>query len=211
MEEEVTAVDPLARQDLTSKERKVILHEEGVAEAEVPQTLREQLRARLPESWSEQEITQFISTYIGKIPEEVLDAPAAEVEEIATLVEEVDDTTLPVSSLSRSGYTLDTHVIIDGRSVSLRAIYDAGQLVPTKVMVTEGSRRNPRRAIQYGARVVDRNLFFAVTEETYKSLSKAYPQTVPHDEPLTARGVKNVQSKTTVLTADTMERVLPSV
>jgi hypothetical protein len=49
-----------------------------------------------------------------------------------------------------------------------------------------------------------------ITEETFKYLSNQYPNVLPHDEPLTALGIKNVQAKPKILTADTMERNLPS-
>src|SRR5687768_13866942 len=106
---EVTAVDPfaapvadepvdqpLARQDLTPEERQAILSAE---EVEVPQSARDAIAARLPESWTKLEIDTFIKTYYGKIPEAV-DAQA--VEEVEALVEEMDESTLPVSSKSRN-------------------------------------------------------------------------------------------------------------
>lgn len=206
---EAEAVDPFEVSEGTGDtEKSIVLDRDGHPIA--VESVRDQIVKKLPESWSKHEIDQFITTYYGKLPEEAIHAEEVE-EGVETVVEEVDDTTLPVSNQSRRGYTLDTTLILDGRVVRLRDIYDAGQLVPTKVVVTEGTRRFPRRAIQYGARVVDRPLFFTITEETYRSLSKAYPYEVPHDEPLMARGVKNVQAKVSVLKADTMERVLPKL
>jgi hypothetical protein len=168
-------------------------------------SVRATIVGQLPPNWTEQEINHFIATYYGKLPQETSNAEA--VAEMEEAVEEVVGTSaLPLSTASRKGHTLDTYVILDGRSVPLRAIFDAGMLVPIRSIIREGSRRFPRQAVLYEARVIDRNLSFTITEETYKVLSATYPNVSPHDEPLPAEAVKAIQSKVTVIDADKMER-----
>lgn len=180
--------------------------------ADVPQSARAAIISRLPDSWTQSEINHFIETYYGKVPEEVYATHEEAVETVEELVEEVSEPeSYPISSQSRKGLTLDSTIIIDGRSVRVRDIADAGQLMPVRTYITEGTRRFPRKAVLYAARVIDRPRTLIITEETYKVLSDTYPNVTPHDEPLTAQGIKNVQAKPSVLKADNMERVLPNV
>lgn len=216
------------RQDSTSAERRaaravepgeqveeyinIDVTNQDIQAAEVPSGAKAAIINRLPDSWTKAEIDHFIETYYGKIPEEVFNAEPEQVEEVEELVEEVlEPETFPVSSQSRKGFTLDSTLVIDGRVVRVRDIADAGQLMPVRTFVTEGSRRFPRKAVLYAARIIDRPRTIIITEETYKVLSNTYPNVTPMDEPLSAQGVKNVQAKTTVLTADNMERTLPNV
>lgn len=188
------------------------LTEALIEETVIDPGVRAGIVARLPDTWTEKEINHFIQTYYGNLPEELVNVEGV-VETAATatqLVEKVDESTLAISSQSRKGLTLDSYIVVDGRSIPLRSIADAGQLQPVRTLVMEGSKKFPVQRVLYSARILDRPRILTITEETFKYLSNRYPNVLPHDEPLTALGIKNVQAKTKVLTADTMERKLPS-
>lgn len=181
----------------------------------IPKGVRDNIVASLPASWSKAEVNHFINTYFGKLPEETVQGRAATAEiDMRDVVDppstEVALDELEVSKQSKKGLTLDSYIIVDGRSVTLRAIHDAGQLEPIRTVILEGSKIHPKRRVLYTARLIDRNRVLTITEETYRVLDSTNPNIHPHDELLSADAVKNLQAKVTKVTADTMERVLPS-
>jgi hypothetical protein len=174
----------------------------------VSEGTRAAIVAKLPESWSESEVDHFIATYYGKLSEEIGDAKAI-AEATQPVEEEVEVSGPPTSLRSKRGLTLDTYIIIDGRSITLRACAESGALVPMRTLITEGNRKFPRQAVLYVARLIDRYRMFDITEETYKVLSSAYPQEHPVDEPLSAEAVRNIQAPVTVVKADNLDGTKP--
>ncbi len=179
--------------------------DQPVDTAPIPEGTRAALIAKLPESWSESEVDHFIRTYYGKLSEEIGDAEAIAARD-STVEEAVESHPAPTSTRSVKGLTLDTYVIVDGRSLTLRAIAEAGALLPFRTTVQDGNKKFPRAATLYCARLIDRNRIFEITEETYKVLSRAYPQEHPIDEPLSAEAVRNIQAPVTVMKEDKLER-----
>lgn len=169
--------------------------------------VRSAARAKLPDSWSDTEVDHFIATNYATFEKEGLfDGLVEAAPEMApgTVVTEAEE--LAAAGTSRKGLTLDSYIIIDGRSIPLRAIRDAGQLVPFRHVIHEGSRKFPRRAVEYCARVVDRPMTLIITEETYKVLSNQYETITPMDEPLSNQAVANLQAKVSIVEADKLER-----
>lgn len=179
---------------------------------------RNRIIRQLPDTWTPEEVNAFLDKYGERLlaappdPEEIVQ-PDASVSSDA-----VDDTlgqpdlsnpylesTLPLSANTRKGLTLDTYIILDGRSVPLRALWESGRLVPERAFVMEGTRKRPYRAVEYRVRITDYPRVITVTEETWKVVNIAFPNVHPADEEPSLKQIENIQASTTILKADELD------
>lgn len=108
---------------------------------------------------------------------------------------------LPESKRSAGGYTLDSTLIVNGVSQTVRVLNDAGILRPVTSTTIEGTGLAIQTVALYEAEFTDRIRSFVITEETYRALMEGVE---PHNEEPTLDQTQAIQTNHEVMTADRM-------
>jgi uncharacterized protein (DUF2336 family) len=85
----------------------------------------------------------------------------------------ISSTGLTQATVSRDGFTLDTTIIVNTRSVPVRSLWEGGLIAPTVETIYEGAGLSSHPVSMYRAVFNDRNRSFAITEETYRAMNTA--------------------------------------
>ena len=119
----------------------------------------------------------------------------AQEEELRTL----SVTGLPQSSRSAKGFTLDTTLIVNSVSQTVRSLWDAGLLTVRATTTTEGTGLALHTVSLYEAVFIDRPRSFVITEETYRALTAG---TEPYNEVPSPDQQDRIDTSIEVMTAD---------
>ena len=140
-------------------------------------------------------------------------------QEIEEIVGEHDDlvgissTGLEQATVSFNGFTLDTTIIVNTRVVTVRHLWEAGVIDPTVETVIEGTGLEAHPVSMYRAVFNDRNRSFAITEETYRSMTQATDGILAPTIPESAGDVGNERLQVSVepITEDRLSSQDPAV
>lgn len=104
-----------------------------------------------------------------------------ELEEVEAVepVRALSSTGLPQATRSKKGFTLDTTLIVNSVSQSVRSLWDAGLLDIRQTTTVEGTGLAAQTVTLYEAFFNDRPRSFVITEETYRALNAG---TEPYNE-----------------------------
>jgi hypothetical protein len=154
---------------------------------------------QFPPNWTAAQKRDFYKRYHKRIEPEVIAAATAPI----VLEEEAEEGKTRLSRLSKEGFTLDTTVILNGASTTLRRLHEAGLLEPH---VTYRSKRNSR-GVPYSERVLVARysrspVQWIITPETYRALHPKYPQTDAKVEVMSDRQYEAIAKKVKPITAD---------
>ena len=91
----------------------------------------------------------------------------------------LSSTGFPQAARSAKGFTLDTTLIVNGVSQTVRSLWDQGLLTVVTTTAVEGTGLAAQTVTLYEAEFNDRPRSFVITEETYRALNNA---TEPYNE-----------------------------
>lgn len=91
----------------------------------------------------------------------------------------LSSTGFPQATRSRKGFTIDTTLIVNGVSQSVRTLWEAGVLNIQQTTAVEGTGIAAQTVTLYEAVFNDRPRSFVITEETYRALNQG---TEPYNE-----------------------------
>lgn len=106
----------------------------------------------------------------------------------------------PASNLSLGGFTFDSTLIVNTRVITVKALWEAGLLVPRIEVATQGSGLSATTVNDYFADFTDRNRTLAITPETYRVMMENLQ--VPHNETPTDDGVERIQTSMEPISSD---------
>lgn len=154
---------------------------------------------QFPPNWTRAQKRDFYQRYHARIEPEIVARATAPI----VLEEEAQESQTRLSKLSKEGFTLDTTVIVNGASTTLRRMHEAGLLEP---LVTYRSKRNSR-GVPYSERVLVARytrgpMQWIITPETYRALHPKYPQTDAKTEVMSDRQYEAIAKPVKPITAD---------
>lgn len=154
---------------------------------------------QFPPNWTRAQKRDFYQRYHARIEPEIVARATAPI----VLEEEAQESRTRLSKMSKEGFTLDTTVIVNGASTTLRRLHEAGLLTPHEAFRS----RRTSKGIPYSEKVLVARytrgpMQWVITPETYKALSPEFPQTDAKTEVMSDRQYEAIAKPVKPITAD---------